>query len=198
MTLGLILAGGLARRMGGGDKALRLVGGRTVLEHLLERLTPQVDQVIVNANGDPARFAPLPVVPDSLPDNPGPLAGVLAGMEWAAVHDPATRWLLTVPGDAPFIPRDLAARLHAASQGARIACAASCGRTHPVVALWPVALRAELRRFLEDGERKVGKFTADAAIVEWPAEPIDPFFNVNTQAELETANRLYALAAAIR
>jgi molybdopterin-guanine dinucleotide biosynthesis protein A len=188
----VILAGGLARRMGGGDKAMRLVGGRTVLEHLLERLTPQVDEVIVNANGDPARFAPLPVIGDTLPDQPGPLAGVLAAMEWAAAERPYVSWILTVPGDAPFIPRDLAARLRQAS-GDRIACAASGGRTHPVVALWPAALRSELRRFLEAGERKVGKFASGAAVVEWPADPVDPFFNVNTQEDLEAANRLAAM-----
>src|SRR5206468_9523478 len=102
LIVGVILAGGLATRMGGGDKAMRKVGGRTVLEHVLERLTPQVGEVIVNANGDPARFAPLPVLADTLPGNPGPLAGVLAGMEWAAAHGPAVRWIVTVPGDAPF------------------------------------------------------------------------------------------------
>ena len=192
----MILAGGLARRMGGGDKALRLVGGRTVLQHLLGRLIPQVGEVIVNANGDPDRFAPLPVVADTMPGNPGPLAGVLAGMDWAAAHGPAMRHILTVPGDAPFIPHDLASRLQQAGQG--IACAASGGRTHPVVALWPVALQGELRRFLEAGERKVGKFTAAASVVEWPAEPVDPFYNVNTPEDLAEANRLYTLASASR
>jgi len=193
----VILAGGLARRMGGGDKAMRLVGGRTVLQHLLARLTPQVGEVVVNANGDPARFAPVPVIADTMPGNPGPLAGVLAGMEWAAAHGPAMRRILTVPGDAPFIPHDLAARLQQAG-GDGIACAASGGRTHPVIALWPVALRDQLRRFLETGERKVGKFTTGAAVIEWPADPVDPFFNVNTPDDLEEANRLYGLATAGR
>jgi len=193
-TLGVILAGGLARRMGGGDKAMRVVGGRAVLDHLLDRFAPQVERVIVNANGDAERFAPLPVVADTLPGNPGPLAGVLAGMEWAAAHLPETEWIATVPGDAPFIPRDLVARLHAARGDARMACAASGGRTHPVAALWPVGLRHELRAALERGERKVGAFTAGAAIAEWPAEPVDPFFNVNTPEDLAEADRLAARA----
>jgi molybdopterin-guanine dinucleotide biosynthesis protein A len=171
---------------------MRLVGGRTVLEHLLDRLTPQVERVIVNANGDSARFAPLTVIPDPLPGNPGPLAGVLAGMEWAAAHAPDLRWILTVPGDSPFIPRDLAARLGAALGDARLACAASAGRTHPVVALWPIGLRHELRHGLEAGLRKVGAFTAGAAVAEWPADPIDPFFNVNTPEDLAEADRLAA------
>ena len=192
-TVGVILAGGLARRLGGGDKAARLVGGRTVLEHLLDRLAPQVERVIVNANGDPARFAPLQVVPDSVPGNPGPLAGVLAAMEWAAVHAPGAEWIVTIPGDCPFIPRDLVQRLHACLGNARMACAASGGRTHPVVALWPLELRHELRPALEGGLRKVGAFTAGAATAEWPTDPVDPFFNVNTPEDLAEANRLAAM-----
>ena len=115
-TIGAILAGGLARRMGGGDKALRSIGGRTVLDRLLDRLAPQVARLILNANDDPDRFGALglPVVADSLPDHPGPLAGVLAALEWTAATAPDVAWVVTVPGDAPFIPRDLVARLHAA------------------------------------------------------------------------------------
>ncbi len=197
MTLGVILAGGLARRMGGGDKALRLVGGQTVMARLLDRMTPQVSRLIINANADPARFAALglPVVADSIPDHPGPLAGVLAGMDWAAAHAPGTAWIVTVPGDAPFLPRDLVARLHQAREAAAVpfACAASGGWTHPVVALWPVSMRETLRRAVaEGGMRKIDAFTArhGAASAEWPTDPVDPFFNVNTPEDLAAADRL--------
>jgi len=193
-TVGLILAGGLARRLGGGDKGLRRVGGRSVIERVLERLGPQVDRIVVNANGDPARFAALglPIVADSLPDHPGPLAGVLAGLEWAAANASAIEWVVSVPGDAPFLPLDLVARLQAARGEAAMSCAASGGRVHPVAALWPVAARARLRDALASGLRKVGAFTAGAAIAEWPIDPVDPFFNVNTPEDLQEADRLAA------
>ena len=196
-TLGAILAGGLARRLGGGDKALRSVGGRTVLDRLVERMTPQVTRLILNANDDPARFAAvgLPVVADSLPGHPGPLAGVLAALDWAASHEPATAWVVTVPGDAPFLPRDLVARLHAGRQADRatFACAASGGWTHPVIGLWPVAVRDELRRAVTvDDMRKIDAFTGrqSCSAVEWSTEPVDPFLNVNTPDDLATADRL--------
>lgn len=196
-TIGMILAGGLARRLGGGDKALRMVGGRTVLARLIGRMTPQVTRLILNANEDPARFAEfnLPVVGDDLPDRPGPLAGVLAGLDWTARCAPDVQWVVTVPGDAPFVPEDLVARLHAARGETGLACAASAGRTHPVVTLWPVALRHDLRRALVDeGLHKVGAYVGrnNPAIVEWPVEGVDPFFNVNTQADLTEADRLAA------
>lgn len=203
-TLGAILAGGLARRLGGGDKALRAVGSRPVLVRLVERIAPQVEQLILNANDDPRRFdgLGLPVVADSLPDHPGPLAGVLAALEWAVRFDPAIAWVLTVPGDAPFLPRDLVVRLHDQRQRGRatFACAASQGRTHPVVALWPVSVRDELRRAVaEDGIRKIDAFTArhPTVAVEWPAGPVDPFFNVNTPGDLAEANRLAAAHAGL-
>jgi molybdopterin-guanine dinucleotide biosynthesis protein A len=198
-TLGAVLAGGLARRMGGGDKPLRSIGGRTVLEWIINRLTPQVRRVILNANADPARFDGfhLPVVADNLPDNPGPLAGVLAALDWAAGTDPKLAWVLTLPGDAPFIPRDLAARLHAAREGddATLACAASHNRAHPVIALWPVSIRDELRQAIADqGIHKIEAFTQRyrRPTVEWSAVPVDPFFNVNTPDDLAEANRLVA------
>ena len=177
--------------MGGGDKSLRLVAGRPVLDHILDRLLPQSTPVLLNANGDPARFAfyPLPILPDPLPGHPGPLAGVLAGLEWAQRegHD----WLVTVPGDAPFLPLDLVERLHEARfrAGAAIAVARSGGRTHPVVALWYAGLAADLRRQIEDGAFKVGAFVAahDAASAEWPDTPIDPFTNVNTPQDIDRA-----------
>ena len=196
-TLGAILAGGLARRLGGGDKALRSVGGRTVLVRLVERIRPQVTRLILNANDDPLRFAGLglPVIADSLPGHPGPLAGVLAALEWVFASEPGTEWVVTVPGDSPFLPRDLVARLHRERDhgGATFACAASGGRTHPVVALWPVSVRDELRHAVTvDGIRKIDVFTRRHPVVavEWPAEPVDPFFNVNTPEDLVEANCL--------
>lgn len=196
-TIGAILAGGLARRLGGGDKTLREVGGQTVLARLIGRLRPAVTRLIINANADPARFAMhgLPIVPDTLPDHPGPLAGVLAALDWTAASEPAVAWVVSVPGDTPFLPRDLVVRLHAARlrEGARLACAGSLGRTHPVVGLWPVALRDELRHALaERGIRRIDRFTEPytRAVVAWDATPVDPFFNVNTPAELAEADRL--------
>lgn len=198
-TVGAILAGGLARRMGGGDKPLRTIGARTVLARIIDRLTPQVTRLILNANDDPSRFDSfgLSVVADSLPDHPGPLAGVLAALDGAAT-DPAVAWVVTVPGDAPFVPRDLVARLHAArrDRDTVFACAGSQGRTHPVIALWPVAIRDGLRRAVaEQGMRKIDLFTqrGGCATAEWPATPVDPFFNVNTREELAEANRLVTL-----
>src|SRR5215475_8491777 len=148
-TLGLVLAGGLARRMGGGDKAMLRIGGATILERVLDRMTPQCNRIILNANGDPARFGftGLPVIADEVPDFAGPLAGVLAGLDWAAAHAPGTEWVASVPGDCPFLPRDLVARLHAARSAADkpLACARSGAWRQPVVGLWPVALRDDLR-----------------------------------------------------
>jgi molybdopterin-guanine dinucleotide biosynthesis protein A len=198
-TVGAILAGGLARRMGGGDKSLRAIGGRTALERIIDRLTPQVSRVILNANADPKRFDAfhLPVVPDSLPDNPGPLAGVLAALDWAAYTDPNLTWVVTLPGDTPFVPRDLVSRLHAARErnDATLACAASHNRTHPVIALWPVWIRDELRHAVADQSiRRIEAFTQrhSRVTVEWSAKPVDPFFNVNTPEDLAEANRLVA------
>lgn len=198
-TLGLLLAGGLARRMGGGDKPLRLIAGRTILAHVIERLGPQCDGLLVNANGDPARFADygLPVVADSVPDFAGPLAGILAGLDWMAANRPELDWLISVAADTPFIPGDLVARLHAAreAQDVPLACAASGGWTHPVIGLWPVRLREELRHALTvDDERKIDRWTArhGCASAEWPAAPVDPFFNANKPDDLAEAERLFA------
>ena len=195
-VLAVVLAGGLARRMGGGDKPLRLLAGRPLLQHVLDRVAPQVAGVILNANGDPARFAAygLPVVPDPLPDFPGPLAGVLAGLDWAAEHRPEMATVLSVPGDGPFLPADLVARLEAARAAASMpmACAASGGWTHPPIALWPVSLRGALREALLAGEKKIDRWTArfGCATAEWPAEPIDPFFNANAPEDLAAAEAL--------
>lgn len=195
-TLAVVLAGGLARRMGGGDKPLRLLGGKPLLDHVLERVAPQVAAVVLNANGDPVRFLAygLPVVPDGLPDYPGPLAGVLAGLDWAAEHRPDLPWLLSIPGDCPFLPLDLVEGLHAAREaaGVPLACARSGGQTHPPVGLWPVALREELRAALLSGERKIDRWTArfGCAHADWPAESRDPFFNANAPEDLAEAEAL--------
>jgi molybdopterin-guanine dinucleotide biosynthesis protein A len=196
-TFGLVLAGGLARRMGGGDKALIRIGGETILQRLLARLTPQVNGVMLNANGDPARLAPfgLPVVADSVPHFAGPLAGIVAGLDWVAAHYPGIDWVASVPGDCPFVPRDLVARLHDArtAENKPLACAHSGDWRHPVAGLWQVALRDDLRRaIVDEGLRKIEVWTArhGVALADWPTEPIDPFFNVNTPEDVETATRL--------
>ena len=198
-TLGLILAGGLARRMGGGDKARLRIGDATILQRVLARIGSQCDRVIINANGDPARFADagLPIVADSVPDFAGPLAGILAGLDWAAANVPACKWLLSVPGDCPFLPNDLAVRLHRARNdaGAQLACARSGEWRHPVVGLWPVGLREDLRHALVDEHlHKIEIWTArhGVAIADWPTEPVDPFFNVNTPEDAARAETLAA------
>src|ERR1700753_3917992 len=136
-TPGVLLAGGLARRMGGGDKPLRRVGGRSILARAIARLTPQCDGLILSANGDPARFKDfaLPVIPDTVANHPGPLAGGLAFLERAAAHRPEASWVLSVAAHGPFLPRDLVARLHhvRAEQNAELAVPASGGRSHPVI-----------------------------------------------------------------
>ena len=196
-TLGLVLAGGLARRMGGGDKARITIGGASILQRVLACLTPQCSRIIINANGDLARFADtgLPVIADSVPDFAGPLAGILAGLDWAAREAPDVADIVSVPGDCPFLPEDLVARLSAARtrEAAPLACARSGEWRHPVVALWPVALREDLRGALVDeGLRKIEIWTArhGVALADWPAAPVDPFFNVNTPEDAAAAERL--------
>ena len=196
-TLGIILAGGLSRRMGGGDKPLLSLGARPLLAHAAERLAPQCVSLILNANGDPSRFegAGLPVVPDSIPGHPGPLAGILAGLEWAAARCPEIEWAVSVPGDTPFIPGDLVRRLHEAREaaGLPLACAASGAEVHYAVGLWPVRLRHDLHRAVtEQSMRRLGDWIqlhgcAEAA---WIADPVDPFFNINTPEELAQAEDL--------
>ncbi|TMJ61805.1 MAG: molybdenum cofactor guanylyltransferase MobA [Alphaproteobacteria bacterium] len=199
---GVLLAGGLARRMGGGDKPMRQIGGRTILERVIARLQSQCQALILNANGDPARFASfgLPVVPDTVENFPGPLAGILAGLDWAAANRPDAEWVLSAAADCPFLPRDLVARLHRAriEQGAQLAVAASGGQSHPVIGLWSVALRDELRNALViEDIRKIDRWTARYALatVSWPAEPLDPFFNANTVDDIAEAERLALLDA---
>jgi molybdopterin-guanine dinucleotide biosynthesis protein A len=196
-TLGLVLAGGLARRMGGGDKARIRIGGVTILERVLATLSPQCSRVIINANGDPARFADtgLDVVADDVPDFAGPLAGILAGLDWTATNAPHTEWLASVPGDCPFLPKNLVAHLHEARMTAAtlLACARSGEWRHPVVGLWPVAVRDDLRTALIDEHiHKIEVWTArhGIAIADWPTEPLDPFFNVNTREDAAEAEAI--------
>jgi molybdenum cofactor guanylyltransferase len=197
-TFGLLLAGGLARRMGGGDKPLRMIGGKAILAHVIDRLAAQCDGLAINANGPPERFASylLPIISDEVPDFAGPLAGILAGLDWLATNQPEMEWLVSVAADTPFIPHDLVVRLHAAREEAStpMACAASGGWTHPVIGLWPVALRDDLRQALRDGERKIDRWTARHGVAQahWPVEPYDPFFNANAPEDLAEAERLYA------
>lgn len=186
---GVILAGGLSRRMGGGDKPLVTVHGRTLLERTIERLAPQVGPLLLNANGDPARFARfgLPVRADVLEGYGGPLVGILTGLEWAA-HQGA-QWLLTAAADTPLFPLDLGQRLRAAvaAEGADMGMALSGGHSHPVFALWPVTLAADLRRAVAEHDvRKAHAFTDrfKVARVEWPQVPHDPFFNVNAPEDV--------------
>jgi molybdopterin-guanine dinucleotide biosynthesis protein A len=196
-TLGVILAGGLARRMGGGDKPLREIAGASILQRVIGRLGPQCAGLVVNANGDPARFAStgLPVVADSVEGFAGPLAGILAGLDHCAAHHSGVAWVVSVAGDTPFLPRDLVCGLHAARlrDGVALACAASGGWTHPVIGLWPVSIREALRRALvEEGERKIDRFTARHGVAhrEWPAAPFDPFFNANAPEDLDEAEAI--------
>lgn len=197
--LGVILAGGESRRMNGGDKCLRSLGGTTLLGHALERLSPQVGDVVLNANGDPERFQAfnLPVVRDSVEGFAGPLAGVLAGMDWAA--EKGADHIVTVAADTPFFPADLVAQLILASeiQGKPIAMSATpneAGKVmlHPVFGLWPVSLREDLRIALREGTRKVILW-ADVhgvARTEFPVARFDPFFNVNFPEDLDRARAL--------
>ena len=197
---GVVLAGGRAQRMGGGDKPLREIGGHTILARVIGRLESQCECLLLSANGDPLRFAPfgLPVIADGVRQHPGPLAGILAGLDWAATHRPNAQWIVSAPGDCPFLPRDLVARLRQAvsAQGAELAVAASQGRSHPVIGLWKVGLRDALREaVVVEGLRKVRDWTGRyrVATVAWPADPLDPFFNVNTIEDLSEAERLAAL-----
>ncbi len=197
--VGVLLAGGLARRMGGGDKGLRTLGGKSILSIIVDRIAPQVDGLILNANGDASRFDEynLPVIADVIPDFAGPLAGVLTGLEWVRVNRPDVKWMVSLPTDAPFIPLDLVARLkNAIGEGADIACAKSGDRTHPVVGIWPVALADDLRyAMIEEDIRKVDRWTGryQTAHVEFEVFPIDPFFNANRAEDLVEAERLFEI-----
>ncbi len=195
-VLGVILAGGLSRRMGGGDKPLLQLGGRTLLDRVRERFAPQCGAgLILNANGDPTRFSGFDgaIVPDDVPGHPGPLAGILAALDHAALHHPAVTHVASVTGDAPFLPHDLVSRLAEAGSAVPIAVAASNGRQHFTTALWSLGLRDDLRAALvERDERRVGAYLArhGAVAVEWLTNPVDPFLNVNTPEDLALAEAL--------
>lgn len=196
MIAGVILAGGRASRMGGGDKGLLAVGGRPILARVIERLRPQVDLIGLNANGDPARFAPfgLPVFADSVAGHPGPLAGVLAGMDWAARQ--GAEAIVTAAADTPFFPRDLTPRLRAAAAeaGVPLAMAATPGDAgvdpHPTFGLWSVALRDDLRAALAGGVRKVVAWTEPRGCARAFFADAAAFFNVNTPADLLQARAM--------
>ncbi len=202
--LGVILAGGQATRMGGGDKGLLALGGGTILDHVIARLAPQVGALALNANGDAARFARfgLPVLPDPIAGFVGPLAGVLAGFDWAAGQGAGA--IVTVAADTPFFPRDLVARLQEAAQGMAyplVLAATPRGDEetksmsrggqvrHPTFGLWPVALRDDLRAALEGGLRKVVIWTERHGGREALFDDGDAFFNVNTPEDLSKARR---------
>ena len=197
--LGVILAGGRATRMGGGDKTLRALGDRRLVDHVVARLRPQCAGLALNANGDPTRFAALdlPVLPDNVADQPGPLAGVLTGLDWAASE--GAEAIVTAAGDTPFLPRDLVAKLQAAAGPSGLALAASPdeegrARRHPTFGLWPVALREDLRAALEGGLRKIVLWTDrhEAGTALFSNAPFDPFFNVNTPDDVARAEQLMA------
>ncbi len=188
---GVVLAGGRSRRMGGADKALLRVGGKTLLARTIEALRPQVGPLVISTGNDQISRAVtgLPVVADPRPDGAGPLAGILAGLEWLGKTSPRCCWLVSVPVDAPLFPADLVFRLVAAAEagGCELALACSNGRTHPVFGLWSVALTEALRRaVIEEDLRKVERWTGRyrLATVEWCSQPYDPFLNVNTPQEL--------------
>ncbi|MGO9007723.1 MAG: molybdenum cofactor guanylyltransferase MobA [Beijerinckiaceae bacterium] len=198
-TIGILLAGGRATRMGGGDKSLMRIGGKPLLAHVLERLEPQCSTLILNANGEAGRFAAfgLPVFADDVPGFAGPLAGILAGLDFIAAHYPETNWAISAATDTPFLPIDLVARLHAARRlaGTALACARSGAFVHSVIALWPVALRRDLRHALVvEDIRKADRFMSRHALAyaDWGIEHFDPFFNVNTPGDVVEAERIWA------
>ena len=198
-VIGVLLAGGQARRMGGGDKCLRHLAGKPILAHVIERIRPQVDDLVLNANGDADRFGDfgLKVVPDVIEGFAGPLAGVLTGMEWVRANRPDCPWIVTIATDTPFLPKDLVPMMMAAleRERAELACAASNGRAHPVFGLWPTRLADALRRAMVDEDiRKVDRFTGRYRLAEvvFPTEPYDPFFNTNRPEDLDEAERLLA------
>jgi len=207
LVTGVVLAGGRSRRMGGGDKSLGALNGEPMIALVARRLSRQAGSVVVNANGDPARFAwlELPVTADRIAGFAGPLAGIHAGMEWARQHTPGARWIATAAADTPFFPDDLVLRLVEAGDGApgAIVLAGSAGRIHPVFGLWPVALAETLEAALrEEDARGVRQWVArhphtqvafDGAVV--GETEIDPFFNVNTPQDMEAARRIGAALA---
>lgn len=199
-VVGVLLAGGESSRMGGGDKCLRMLGGRPILARIIDRLGPQVSDIVINANGDAARFAAFghPVVADSIAGFAGPLAGVQAGLQWIKTNRPDAAYAITIATDTPFFPDDLVQRLMAASDDpSALRIARSAVGTHPVIGLWPVTLAEDLKASLERGERKVGAWTKVHGATEVVFPPveigetsIDPFFNINAPDDLAAAEAL--------
>lgn len=199
-VVGVVLSGGRSSRMGGGDKCLLRLGGEPVLARILHRLRPQVTEVIINANGDPSRFADfgLPVIADSIDGLAGPLAGVHAGLEWVKAHASGVRSVVTVASDTPFFPSDLVQRfLSVLEDDPTLAIAASSEGVHPVVGLWPVTIAPQIEESLLRGMRKAGAFTKDHGAIEVFFEParigerlVDPFFNINRPEDLALADAL--------
>jgi len=204
-VVGVLLAGGRSSRMGGGDKCLRVLGGKPILARIIERLRPQVSDIVINANGDPSRFAAfgLPVISDSVAGYQGPLAGVHAALEWVRANRPGVDHVVTVATDTPFFPADLVARFLDAGEGSAEFCVAQSDEgTHPVIGLWPVSLAQALEDSLKRGERKVTAWTKDhgAVPVFFPAievggRNIDPFFNINAPEDLAAAEALLSEGA---
>ncbi|NQV55776.1 MAG: molybdenum cofactor guanylyltransferase MobA [Rhodospirillales bacterium] len=196
-TLGVILAGGLARRMGGGDKCFRPLAGRVVLDWIVERAGAQCSPLIINANGDAARFDKygLAVIADEVEGFAGPLAGILAAMDWCRLNHPDITWIASFPADAPFIPMDFVSRCReaAGARSAELVTAKSGGRTHPVCGLWNVTLADDLRRALIDEDiRKIDLWTAryNLAEVAFEIDPFDPFYNINQAEDLAEAEEI--------
>jgi molybdenum cofactor guanylyltransferase len=194
---GVILAGGLARRMGGGDKSLLKLGDRPLLDKVIARAGSQVDTLLLNANGDPTRFSSygLPIAADVVPDFAGPLAGILTGMHWVRDNAPECEWLVSFASDTPFFPKDLVARMmqEAEAENAPLACAVSDGRNHPVFGLWSVSLLDDLHKAVVDEEmRKIMRWTDryKCSQVEFSTQPFDPFFNINRPEDLQAAEQL--------
>jgi len=194
--VGIVLAGGRARRLGG-EKPLCLLAGRPLLSHVVDRVQPQVEDLALNVNDDPASFSAwrLTVVPDAIEGQPGPLAGILAGMDWALAHHPRAQWIASAPVDTPFLPTDFVARLMAATAEHDVVLAARGGWLHPVVGLWSLSLRTELEKSLRAGDRKVDAWARRFRMATVPFDEacaVDPFFNVNTPEDLATAEAFYA------
>jgi molybdopterin-guanine dinucleotide biosynthesis protein A len=193
----VVLAGGLARRMGGGAKGLLPLGGKPILDHMIARLKPQCARIVLNVNGPTEEFERfgLPIIADTIPDHAGPLAGILAALDWMAETHPMSTTLLSVATDTPFVPDDLVAKLETARSeaGTALACACSNGRIHPPFSLWPVRVRDALRTaLLQDKARKMETVMTRLgySVARWDTQPIDPFFNINTPEDLLTAEAM--------
>jgi molybdenum cofactor guanylyltransferase len=199
-VVGVLLAGGRSSRMGGGDKCLRMLGGRTILARIIDRLTPQVSDIVINANGDASRFAVfgVPVVADSIVGYAGPLAGVHAGLEWVKANRPGVGHVVTMATDTPFFPADLVRQLlQVSDDSSALRIATSAAGTHHVIGLWPITFAAALEVSIKLGERKVGAWTkAQGAIevffppVDVAGQSVDPFFNINAPEDLASAEAL--------